>query len=590
MSLRIDTIPNRKSKPQILLRQSWREGKRIRHKTILNLTKVPQFIIHAIDQTLKGGVVLDTLDDAFEIVRAWPHGHVLGAVHVAQQLSLARILDRGRSRHSRIALAAIVSRLVAPASKPATAAHLSPSTATTSLGIMLELGNVSGNEMLHMLDWLARRQPYIEKALANRHLENGTLLLYDVSSSYVEGRCCALAEFGYNRDRKKGKRQIVYGLLCNRDGCPIAVEVFKGNTSDPATVSSQVKRVLQRFGIDRIAMVGDRGLLTSARIREDLMPCGLSWISALNADHIRQLLRVHPQEHSAALDPDSLMDDQVAEIVSRDFPNERLMVCLNPRRRDDRRRSREQLLVATEEILEKIAAQGQRAKAGPANRDTMHRAIGAKAKKHKMLKHFVIEVRDDGMSFCRDEKSIAEEMRLDGIYIIRTNVDGDCLNAHQAVEAYKSLSGVERAFRSMKTDRMEIRPIYVYSEQRVRAHVFLCMLAWYLEWHMRRKLAPLLYQDDDPQDARAKRSSPVVKAEVSDRAKRKLDARRTEDGLNVLSMTGLIAHLGTLTLNEVMLPQQPGATFMMTSKPTDIQSKAFSLLDMPESKKVFTVN
>ncbi len=443
-----------------------------------------------------------------------------------------------------------------------------------------------------MLEWLQRRQPHIERALANRHPgEESTLILYDVSSSYLEGRCCALAQFGYSRDGRRNKRQIVYGLLCNADGCPIPIEVFEGNVSDPTTVSSQVNRVRKRFRIDKVALVGDRGMLTSARIREDLAPAALDWILALTLADVKKLFRRHfKQEPSVVADPGALLPDQVAEVISPDFPGERLMVCLNPRRRQERRRKREELLQCTEQELEKFARHGRQAKAGAANRDWMNSAIGARAKKWKMTKHFVTEMRDDGMHFAHNPASIEAESRLDGIYVIRTSLGTGQITSDQAVEAYKSLSRVERAFRTVKTDRLQIRPIHVYRESRVRGHVFLCMLAYYLEWHMRRRLAPLLYEDDDRNAARAQRKSPVAPAEVSSSAKRKANTKRTAERLPVLDMSTLMAHLGTLTLNEVSLPNQPSASFMLASEPTLIQSRAFELLGLSERDKVFTVN
>ncbi len=591
MSIRIDEIPNRNSHPQILLRESWREGNRIRHKTLVNLTKLPKPLIDVLKIALKGGIVLEHLDEVLHIQRALPHGHVAAAMGVARALKLPHILDRHHSRNGKLALAAIIARLIEPASKLATARNLTPESATTSLGLSLKLGTVSGNEMLEMLDWLCHRQRHIETALANRHLKGGTLLLYDVSSSYVEGRCCALAAFGYNRDGKRSKRQIVYGLLCNAKGCPIAIEVFEGNTSDPSTVLHQINRIRQRFKIEQVTLVGDRGMLTSARIREDLKPYQLNWISALTSADVKKLLRRHPQvDHQPVLDPQSLVADQVAEVISADFPGERLMVCLNPRRQHDRAKKREQLLAATERVLHQIAAQGERTKPSEANQASMNKALGARATKWKVLKHFDIEVSDDGMSFARNQARIEAEARLDGIYIIRTGLGADKITPNQAVEAYKSLSQVERAFRTIKTDRLQIRPLHVYRETRVRGHVFLCMLAYYLEWHLRRRLAPILFEDEERERTKAYRTSPVATAEVSATAKAKADTKHTGEGLTVFSMDSLMAHLGTLTLNEVGLPSQPEKLYMVTSKMTPAQLKAFELLNIPDKEKVFTVN
>ena len=580
-------IPNRSSPPAILLREAWREGKRIRRRTVANLSKMPPALVDAIRAALDGGVVFPSLDAAVAIRRSRPHGHVAAVLGTLRSLGLVRVMGRKAGRMRDLAVAAVVARIIDPASKLATARALDPETASTSLGTLLKLGAVTGNEMLDMLDWLLERQPWIERSLANRHLKGGnTLILYDVSSSYLEGRCCPLAAFGHNRDGKRGKMQVTYGLLCAADGCPVAVEVFAGNASDPSTVSGQVDKVRKRFGIERVALAGDRGMLTTARIREDLEPAGLDWISALRTGDIRKLLKAAGPGVPAPLDPEALVPDAVAEITGPDFPGERLMVCLNPRLREERRRKREELLEATEKALEAIAAAAARRKPGPANRDQAMKAIGREANRRKMEKHFEIAVTDGGVSWSRREGRIAEEARLDGIYVIRTSLESASLGAEAAVEAYKSLASVERAFLTMKASRLRIRPVHVYSEDHVRAHVFLCMLAYHVEWHMRRRLAPILFEDDDREGARAQRSSPMEKAEVSESAKAKADTKRTPDGLPVHSFTTLLADLATLTLNEVTLPGSPDHAFPLMAKPTELQSRAFELLDIDPAKDV----
>ncbi len=574
MSFRIDVIANRGRSPQTLLRQSWREGKRVRHKTVANLTRLPAHVVDGIRALLKGGVVFERIDDAVAVERSLPHGHVAAALAVARRLQLPRILDRSSSRHAKLALAAVVARVVEPASKLATVRQLSPDTASSSLGTLLDLGPVRGNELLDMLDWLLGRQRHIETSLANRHLRDGTLILHDVSSSCLEGRCCELAAFGHNRDGKTGKKQIVYGLLCAPDGCPVAVEVFAGNTSDPATVAGQVARIRKRFRIRRVALVGDRGMLTTARIRDDLRGAGLDWISALRARDIRKLLDRAP-DHARLEDMD---DDAVAEIASEDFPGERLVVCLNPRLRKERARKRDDLLAATENALREIARAAARARPGPGNRDRISNALGARANRWKMRKHFRIEVRDDALVWERDHAAVADEARLDGLYVIRTSLDPDSVSPVQAVDAYKSLARVERAFRNLKASRLEIRPVFVHAADQVRAHVFLCMLALYLEWHMRQALAPMLFEDDDRGAARAGRASPVEKARVSESAKLKADTKTAADGLPVHSMTTLLADLATLTLNRVSLPGRPDSAFHAVARPTPVQARAFELL------------
>ena len=350
MSLHVETIPNRNSPPTILLRRAWRDGHRIRKQTLANLTSLPDELVHGLRVLLRGGCALPRLDAALGVQRSLPHGHVAAVLGTLRQLGLERRLHRSDSRVRRLALGALVARVLLPVSKLATARLLSTSTAHSSLGALLGLGEVSGNEVLAMLDWLLKRQPWIERSLARQHLQGRTLLLYDVSSSYVEGHCNPLAGFGHNRDGKRSKRQIVFGLLCTQQGCPIAVEVFSGSTADPNTLSTQIIKLRRRFGLTRIALVGDRGMLTSARIRDELLPAEWDWISALKTSQIRRLA-----QRGGPLSPAALAADQVATIRSPDFPGERLLVCLNPRLRQERRRKREALLKATETLLAQIA-------------------------------------------------------------------------------------------------------------------------------------------------------------------------------------------------------------------------------------------
>ena len=534
MSFHIEAIPNQAGKPAILLRQAWREGKRIRKKTLANLSKLPPEVVDGFRTVLRGGLAVQDPSDLLRVERSWAHGHV----------------------------AAVVARVLAPDSKLATARRLSPDTADSSLGALLELGPVSGNEMLAMLDWLLARQRWIETSLANRHLSDATLILYDVSCSYLEGRLCPLAAFGYNRDGKRGKQQVVFGLLCSAEGCPLAVEVFPGNTADPTTVGPQVQHIHQRFGIARIALVGDRGMLTTARLREDLEPAGLDWISALQNQSVRTLLKrpkpapgQDPDAVRAPLRPGELVPDQVAAIRSPDYPGERLLVCLNPRLRAERARKREELLQATERILEGIAAQVRRGREPLRGRDAIKRRLGRELNRKKVGKHFEIAVSDEALSWSRQQERIAAEAQLDGIYIVRTSLEEEALGAKAAVEAYKSLAGVERAFRTSK-DHLRVRPIHVYSEDHVRGHVFLCMLAYYVEWHMRQRLAPLLFQDDAPAAARARRHTPVEPAEVSERARHKARTKLTPEGFPAHSFPTLLGDLANLVLNRVRLPTQ----------------------------------
>ncbi|MCY4312195.1 MAG: IS1634 family transposase [Gammaproteobacteria bacterium] len=577
MSIHLDIIPNRNSPPAILLREAHREGRKIKRTTLCNLSKAPPALIQSIRILLKGGVAFQTLEQAVTLCRSHPHGHVAAILGTLRKIGLLRILGRKAGQHRSLAVAAILARIIDPASRLATARALSSESAATSLGQVLDLGHVTGNEMLDMLDWLAGRQPWIERSLAKRHLDReNTLILHDVISSHVEGRCCPLAAFGCNRDEKKGRQQIVYGLLCVQDGCPIAVEAFAGNAADPNTVFSQVQRIRKRFQVQHVALVGDWGMLPTARIREDLQPSGFDWISALTHKQIRKLL-TRPNA-PAALDPELLIPDQVAEVISPEFPHERLMVCLNPRLRQERRRKREALLQATEQLLETIA---QSVKRGTLKgQQAINRRAGREASRKKVQKPFEIAVTDDRISWQRRAENIAAEAQLDGVYVIRTGLDASSLGAEQAVAACKSLSQVEQAFRNIKTSRLKVRPIYVYTTGHVKAHVFLCMLAFHVEWHMRRRLAPLLFEDDQPEVARAQRNSPIEPAEASPSAKARASTRKTPDGLPVHSLSTLLAELATLTRNQVSLPSNPDQTFTLLAKPAPLQTRAFELLEI----------
>ena len=509
---------------------------------------------------------------------------MVAVLGLCRQLELPRLLHRRASRERDLALAGIVARLLAPQSKLATARWLSADTAGSSLGAMLELGNVTGNELLRMLDWLLSRQAWIERSLAKRHLHQATLVLYDVTSSYVEGRCCSLAQFGYNRDGKRGKRQIVIGLLCAQDGCPIAVEVFQGNTADPSTVARQVDKLRQRFGVTEIALVGDRGMVTSARIRETLKPLSLDWISALRSTDLKTLMKVPEDTVVAPLQPDQLEADTIAEINSPDYPGERLLVCLNPRLRTQRAQAREALLQATEALLQDIADAVQRKRSRLKTTAAIERRIGRDVNRYKMSKHFQVTVKNRRVTFERRLDSIQSEAQLDGIYVIRTNLSTESIDAAEAVAAYKSLANVERAFRTLKTTCLALRPLYVYSDDHVRAHVFLCMLAYYVEWHLRRQLKPLLFDDDDPDGAIRDPDTPVAPAQRSPSAKHKLRTRTTPQGLPLHSLSTLLADLGTLCVNQTVLASNPDQPFLIATQPTPHQRRVFEHLNLDPGK------
>jgi hypothetical protein len=497
---------------------------------------------------------------------------VLGVIG---RIGLDRLLGPQGNRPRDLVLAMIVSRIIAPLSKLATTKGLNPMTATTSLGQVLGLGAVAYDELYQALDWLLARQPAIETALARRHLKGGTLVLYDVSSSYVEGRCCPLAKRGYNRDGKKGKLQIVYGLLCAADGCPVAVEVFEGDTADPKTLAVQIDKLKVRFGLAHVVLVGDRGMITQARIRQDVVPANLDWITALRAPDIKALA----EDGKLQL---TLFDERnMAVVTSPDFPGERLIVCRNPELAIARTRKRNALLDATQRDLAAIQQRVERKRAPLRGADKIGIAVGAVIGRHKMAKHFQIEIANDRFAFCRNQAEIAAETARDGIYVIRTNLPADTMTDPQVVASYKSLSQVERAFRSIKTVDLEIRPIYHWLEDRVRAHVLLCMLAYHVEWHMHGALGPMLYEDDEKQAVLAERSSPVAKAPRSEKARAKQATHRTADGLPVHSFQSLIADLGTLCLNTLVTATSPDYQITIATRPTPIQAKAFELLGVP---------
>jgi hypothetical protein len=571
----IDVVPNGRSAPAVLLRESYREGKRVRKRTIANLGKLPPDVIEGLRVLLAGGVAIGRPEQAFEIQRALPHGHVAAVLAMMRRLDLPRLLGRqdpAAKRERDLAIALIVSRIIAPASKLATLRGLSPATASSSLGQALELGDIEEREIYAALDWLGGQQDRIERALARRHLTDGTLVLYDVSSSYLEGRCCKLAQFGFSRDHRPDRRQIVYGLLCDRQGRPVAIEVFDGNTGDPRTLTGQVDKLKRRFGLKHVVLAGDRGMITSARIREDLKPAGLDWITSLRAPQIQALATGGSLQLS-------LFDERnLAEITAPDYPGERLIVCRNPDLARERARKREALLAATERDLSRTAAATRKRVKPLRGKAAIGLAVGGVIDAHRMRKHFDLTITDTSFSYQRKAESIAGEALLDGLYVIRTSVPAAAMSDAEAVRAYKDLALVERAFRCLKSVDLQIRPVHHWIEPRVRAHVFLCMLAYYVEWHLREAWSPILFHDHDRAAAEQQRSSPVAAAEISDSATRKLRARRTDTGLPVTNFTGLLQHLATLTLNTVAAPETPGAAFTLSSKPTPLQTAALNLI------------
>jgi hypothetical protein len=570
----VERIPNRNSPPAILLRESYRDGDKIKKRTLANLSDWPAAKIEALRRVLRDEAVAPTDQQALSVLRSLPHGHVAAALGTLRKLGLDRLLSQGgRQPHREVALciAMAVARLIDPVSKLATARGLDDETATCSLGQVLGLAAVDEQELYATLDWLVGQQERIEQALARRHLQNGTLVLYDVTSTYFEGRTCSLAKLGYGRDGKRGKLQIVIGLLCTAEGCPVAVEVFEGNVGDPSTLPNQVDKLKQRFKLERVVLIGDRGMITEARIEETVKPAGLNFITALRAPTIRSLAEAGTIQLS-------LFDQRdLAEIASPDYPGERLVACRNPLLADERARKRRDLLEATERELLHIQARVRRTKRSLRGKDKIALAVGAVINHYKMAKHFDVTITDTDLSFERKTEQIDAEALLDGIYVLRTDIEPKTLDASSTVRAYKDLAHVERAFRSLKTVDLEIRPIHHRRADRVRAHVLLCMLAW----HMRRTLKPILFDDHDKAAAEAARTSIVAKAQRSDTADRKAATKRTQDGIPVHSFRSLLADLATATRNTMAMAHSPQATFVLYPKLTSAQDRAFQLLGVP---------
>ena len=570
----VATVPNRSSPPAILLRQSYRQGGKVRSRTLANLSHWPEQKIEALRAVLRGDAVA-TVDQAFAITRSLPHGHVAAVLGMVRKLGLDKIVAPRRSKGRDRVLAMIVARIIDPLSKLATARGLDDETGFSSLADTLALDDVDENDLYAAMDWLIARQGKIEDQLAARHLSEGTLVLYDVTSSYYEGGTCPLIAFGHDRDGKKGKRQIVWGLMCDKRGCPVAVQVFEGNTGDPKTLKSQIDKLRVRFGLERVILVGDRGMITAARIEQDLKPAGIAdWITALRAPSIRRLI-------SAGAIQMSLFDQQdLVEITHEDYPDERLVVCHNPLLDRERKRKRQELLGATEKELDKIVKATRRRRQRLQGKDEIGLRVGKVLGKYKMAKHFKLTITDTSFDYERDEPRIAAEEQLDGLYVVRTTAPANEMDSNEVVSSYKSLSAVERAFRSMKTVDLKVRPIHHRLPGRVRAHVFLCMLAYYVEWHMRQALAPILFDDDDKAAAEALRSSVVAKARRSPSAKRKAQRKRTEDDLPVHSFQTLLKDLATLTKNHLYFESKQTTTRML-AEPTELQTRAFELLAVP---------
>jgi transposase len=574
----VATVPNRNSPPAILLRESYRQDGKVKTRTLANISHLSAQQIQALRLGLAGSLPTSStpLPDSFRISRSLPHGHVAAVLGCLRNLQLDSILDSAPSRERDLVIAMIVARILEPASKLATARGLHGDTLHHSLGEMLHLDSADENDLYQAMDWLLPQQARIEQELAKRQLCQGGLVLYDLTSTYFEGRHCPLGKLGHSRDEKSGKLQIVFGLLTNASGCPVAVEVFAGNTADPKTVATQVDKLRQRFGLSEVVLIGDRGMITNARIREDLPAShGIQWISALRANQIQKLATGgHLQM--------SLFDKtDLVEIAHPDFPGERLIACFNPLLAEERARKRPDLLAATEKQLEKIAAATQRAKRPLRGKQNIGLRAGRVLNRYHMGKHFQLRIEEDSFHYERKTANIEREKSLDGIYVIRTSVKQETLSSEQVVASYKSLSGVERAFRSLKTVDLHVRPIHHRLPDRVRAHILLCMLAYYVEWYMRQRLASLLFDDDDQTQAQAARASIVAPAQRSAAAKRKAVTKQTPDGLKVHSFQTLLGDLATIVKNRIQPKDKNIAAFDMLTQPTVIQQRALDLLGVP---------
>ena len=563
-------IPNRGSPPAILLRESYRQGGKVKNRTLANLSHWPEPKVDALAQTLKGLPPKLDLSQAFEITRSLPHGHVAAVLGTARRLGVEELIDATPSRTRDLVTAMLVAQVIDPGSKLAVARGLRAETATSSLGRLLGVASCDEDDLYAAMDWVLERKEVIENALAARHLVNGTLVLYDVSSAAFEGRTCPLGAIGHPRDGVKGRLQIVYGLLCSPAGIPIAIEVFEGNTADPNTLAAQITKIKTRFGLSRVCLVGDRGMLTHARIRDEVRPGQLDWISALRAPQIKALV----EEGALQL---SLFDTQdLFEISSPEFPGERLVCCHNPALAEKRARKRQDLLAATEKELTPIAAATGRAKRALRGKDKIALRVGKVINHYKMAKHFTLTITDESFTFTRNTEAIAAEAALDGIYVLRTSLPEHTLGRDDVVLRYKNLADVERFFRTLNSE-LDVRPIRHRLADRVRAHMFLRMLSYYISWHMKAALAPILFVDNDKPAAAAKRANPVAPAQRSDEALTKAARKRTDDHTPVHSFTSLLADLATICANQIQ-PADDLPAFTKITTPTPLQRRAFELL------------
>jgi transposase len=552
-----------------LLRRTYRQGKKVLHETLGNLTRLPEATIDLIRRSLKGEEFVST-KDAFRTLRSLPQGHVEAVLRMIHKLDVNTLLGSKPSRERDLVLAMIVERILFPCSKLATTRDWH----TTTLAEELHVADADENELYAALDWLLARQRSIEAKLAKRHLGEGSLVLYDVSSSYYEGRTCVLARFGHNRDGKAGRPIIVYGMLTDGQGRPVAIQVYPGNTGDPTTVPDQVDKLREQFALKRVVLAGDRGMLTQTQIEHLKEHPGLGWISCLRSTAIRKLMDTGHLKRSL------FDEDDLAEIRSPEFPGERLMACYNPLLAEERTRRRGELLAATEKNLKKLAAQVSRRTKKPMLKAEIALKAGRIAGRHKMAKHFQLTIADGKFSWQRKQALIERESQLDGIYVVRTSEPKKRLSAEDAVRDYKRLADVEQAFRSLKGADLRVRPIYHHAEGRVRAHLLLCMLAYYVQWHLKRAWESLLFEEEDMQTIRGKRA-PVAPALPSTEVQEKKSTHKTASGLPVQSFSTLLRELGTRCRNTCLVVSDPsGNTFEQVTDMTPLQAEAFRLIEL----------
>jgi len=570
---RTQTTVKGKTYQSILVRQSYREGAKVKHRTLASLTRLPAHVVEVIERALRGEVLISS-SEALSIERSWPHGHVAAVLGTARKLQLEVVIDPTPSRERDLVLAMVVARVIQPASKLATTRLWH----TTSLAQTVGVETATEDDLYAALDWLVEHQAAIEQRLAKRHLRPGDIVLYDLSSTYVEGEHCELAKRGYSRDGRPGQPQIEFGLLTGPTGEPVAIEAFPGNVADPTTFQAQVTKVKERFGVADVVWVADRGMLTGAQVRKLREVLGARWLTALRAPAIKQLV----EAGSIQL---SLFDTQnLAEVTDPRYPGERLVVCYNPLLEEKRARKREDMLVATEKELAKVAAMAQRGaaggRAGLKGAAAIGERVGRVVNKYEMAKHFTRTITERSFTYARNEASIAQEAALDGLYVLRTNVPKARLDTAEVVLAYKSLAQVERAFRHFKLSDLEVRPIYHYRERRVRAHLLLCLLAYWVQRTMERNLAPLLFRDEAPPE----HEDAVAPAPRSAGARRKEQTKWTADGWPVHSFRTLLAELATIAKNRVA-PRGAPVPFDLMTAPTPLQARAFDLLGISLSLK-----